>query len=201
MKRSISFISSILVVITYLVFTVLSAMQFPTPFSPTRNWLSDFGSSTLNPGGAIYYNIGIVLSGVFVLVFFVGLSAWLMKGNKVQNFMLWLTQIFGSLGAISMVMSAIFPITKEGLHSFWSAALYILLGTGFGFSVAALRYYSRFPRGLLVLGVLVAAVDMVWGVVLNIYLVEWVTVGLLLVYILLLGIETNRRARYGVLDN
>ncbi len=37
---------------------------------------------------------------------------------------------------------------------------------------------------------------MFWGMVLNTYILEWLTVALFLFYILLLGIETNRKAMY-----
>jgi hypothetical membrane protein len=75
MKRYLSFVSSILVVISYLLFTSLSYMNFPTVYSPTNNWLSNLGSHQLNPAGAIFYNAGIVVAGICLLTFFLGLSA------------------------------------------------------------------------------------------------------------------------------
>jgi hypothetical protein len=110
--------------------------------------------------------------------------------------MLFLTQLFGSLGSLSMVLSAFFPINILKVHSFWSASLYILIGTAFAFSVAAFRYYSKYPRWLLFLGIMIALEDMVWGMVLNTYIVEWLTVALFLFYILQLGIETKRKVKY-----
>jgi hypothetical protein len=196
MKRNLSFISSLSVVISYLVFAVLSLLSFPTSYSPVSNWLSDLGNSQLNPGGAIFYNTGIVLAGISLLIFFLGLSEWTMAGNKKQNIMLFLTRIFGILGSLSMVLSAIFPINLEGIHSFWSTSLYILIGTSFGFSVAALRYYVRYPRWMLILGIVVALEDMFWGMVMNIYIMEFITVILFLLYTLLLGIVTKRKAIY-----
>jgi len=196
MKHNLSFLSSILVAVSYLGFTLLSLLNFPTAYSPTRNWLSDLGSRQLNPDGAIFYNLGIGVAGISLLLFFLGLSTWLMTGNKKQNFMVYLTQVFGIMGALSMVMSAFFPINMEGIHSIWSASLYILIGTGFGFSVAALRYYPKFPKWMLMLGVVIALEDMLWGMVLNIYIMEWITVGLFLLYTLLLGIKTKQKALY-----
>jgi hypothetical protein len=196
MKRYLSFGSSIFTVISYLLFAFLSLVNFPAAYSPMSNWLSDLGSYQLNPRGAIFYNLGVMVAGISALSFFMGLSSWALAGNKKQNAMLFLTQLFGSLGSLSMVMSALFPINIEGTHAFWSASLYILMGTAFAFSVATLRYHSRYPRWLLFLGVLVAIEDVVWSVALNIYILEWVTVALFLLYILLLGIETQRKALY-----
>ena len=192
MKRNLSLFAGILLVVIYLAFALLAKASFPGRYSPLQNWLSDLGSFQLNPKGALFYNLGIVLVGALLLPFFSGLGSWKLEGNRVQNAMLLLTQIFGCLGAFAMVMSAVFPISVPGVHSILSAALYILLGTAFGFSVAALRYYPRYPKWALAAGVLVAAEDMLWGIALNTYLMEWLTVTLFLGYVLLLAVETKR---------
>jgi hypothetical membrane protein len=196
MKRNFTFFSSVFIVACYLLFSLLAFLNLPTHYSPMDNWLSDLGSYQLNPKGAIFYNLGIILTGVILLFFFGSLVELKIAGDKKQNTLLLLTQLFGITGAFAMIMSAVFPITFGGIHSFLSALLYILLGTAFAFSVTALRYYSGYPRWLLVLGGLIAVEDMVWGLILNTYLMEWITVGLFLIYILLLGLVTRRKEIY-----
>ena len=196
MKRQLTFVSSIIILITYLAFAILARLNYPGLYSASHNWLSDLGSPDLNPHGALFYNIGIVLTGLVLLPFFWGLSEWAHEVNRVQNAMLFLTRLFGCLGAVAMLMSAVFPITIPAAHSFLSASLYILLGTAFAFSVATLRYYPRYPKSLLVIGVFVALEDMLFGMILNTYLFEWLTVALLLGYVLLLGIVTWRKTIY-----
>jgi hypothetical membrane protein len=191
-KRQISFGASVFLLLIYGLFTILSLLKFPAAYSPLNNWLSDLGNIQLNPDGAAFYNMGIVITGLALLPFFLGLSAWKMNGNRRQNAMLLLTQAFGCLGGLAMILSAVFPINIQGVHTFWSAALYILLGTAFAFSAAALRYEPRVPRWLLLLGILVTIEDFVWSLILNVFIVEWVTVALFLLYLLLLGIETKR---------
>lgn len=193
LKRNLAFYSSVFAVVIYLLLAFLAFISLSASYSPLENWLSDLGSYRLNPKGAIFYNLGIILTGITLIVFFSSLAEWKMVGNKKQNVMLFLTQFFGYAGAIAMIMSAVFPITNEGIHSFWSASLYILLGTAFAFSVAAMRYYPYYPKWLLVLGGLIAVVDIVWGLIANIYLMEWITVALFLFYILLLGVVTGRK--------
>ncbi len=129
MKRhlSLSFVTSLFAVMCYLTFALLAFAQYPLPYSPMSNWLSDLGNAVLNPHGTLFYNIGIVATGVVLLLFFIGLSRW-----KMEN------------------------------HSFFSIFLYILLGTAFGFSVAALRYYPTCPRWLLILGALTALMDILY---------------------------------------
>jgi hypothetical membrane protein len=198
MKRNLAFFSSVFIVIGYLLLAFLAFINLPSSYSPLENWLSDLGSHQLNPKGAIFYNAGIILTGISLIVFFVSLVEWKMAGNKKQNIMLLLTQIFGCAGAIAAIMSAAFPITVEGIHSFWSAILYIFLGTAFAFSVAAMRYHPYYPKWLLILGGLVAVEDMAWSLVLNTYMMEWITVALFLIYVSFLGFVTSRKERLAI---
>lgn len=196
MKKKVSTISGILIVLVYGVFTLLALFRFKGSFSPIRNWLSDLGSQTLNPEGYLFYTVGIVLTGILLFFFFWGLFIWKKPGNKRQNIMLLLANIFGSLGGISMVLSAIFPINIPDIHSVFSAALYILIGTGFVFTAVALAYYPKFPKWMLVLGILVAIEDMLWSMIFNIYIMEYITVGLFLFFTLLLGLHTWDREKF-----
>ena len=190
--RYISFVASILVVLCYLAFALLAFARYPLPYSPTGNWLSDLGNVDLNPQGALFYNIGIVATGVLLMAFFLGLSRWKTGNNPRQNFMLLTTQIFGILGALALGMSGLYPMHFLALHSFFSTSLYILLGTAFAFSVAALRYHPTCPRWLLILGALTALVDIIYGVFHTVYMLEWITTALILYYVGLIGAETNR---------
>lgn len=192
MKRyQFSFIYGILASAGYIVFTFLAYARYPSPYSPLTNWLSDLGNPNLNPKGAIIYNFGIISTAGLLIVFFLGLSVWKIEGNRVQVIMLRLTQAFGILGALCMILSAIFPINLFTIHSFWSSSLYIMLSTAFIFSVAMLRYHQKVPRWLLILGVSIAPMVILTSLFPNVYLLEWITVFLLLSYVALLGIETK----------
>jgi hypothetical membrane protein len=187
----ITFITSMLVVLFYLSFAMLAFWRIPGSYSPLRNWLSDLGSSKLNPQGAIFYNIGIITTGLLLVPFFLDLSKLKMRGSKVQNTMSAIMCVLGLLGALAMIMSAVFPIDHSVQHRFWSITLYILLGSAFVFSVPAFRYDRRFPRWALGVGIVTGLVDILSGVFHDIYLLEWITVALFLVYILILGIMTR----------
>ena len=201
MKRqyALSFVASVSAIVCYLAFALLAFTRFPVAFSPVGNWLSDLGSVDLNPRGALFYNIGIVATGAALALFFLGLSRWKTGDNRLQNIMMYVTQGLGILGAFSLVMSGFFPINVASLHSFFSIAFYILLGTAFAFSIAALRYHPHYPRWLLVLGALVAVADIFSGIFHTVFLLEWITVALFLCYIGLVGAETNRLSS-GALD-
>jgi len=191
-NQNLSFISGILVVLVYLVFTLIAFLRYPVSYSPIRNWLSDLGNVDLNPHGATFYNAGIISAALLLMLFFLGLSRWMIENKKVQIIMLRLTQVFGIAGCICMMMSAIYPMNFLEVHSFWSAALYIMLSTGFAFSVAALRYHHNVPRWLLFLGVSTALMVNLTSFQTSVYVLEWITVLLFLSYVSLVGIETKR---------
>ena len=190
-KQNISFIASILIVLIYLSFAMLAFWRIPGSYSALRNWLSDLGSSRLNPQGAIFYNIGIITAGLLLIPFFLGLTKLKMKGSTVQKTMVALTCVLGLLGGLAMIMSEVFPIDQIVQHRFWSISLYILLGSAFVFSVAALRYDRRFPRWALGVGIVAGLMDILSGIFHDVYLLEWITVALFLGYLLILGIMTR----------
>lgn len=194
MKKHLSpsFASSMFAVVCYLGCALLAYARYPLPFSPLENWLSDLGNPDRNPAGALFYNSGIVATAAVLPLFFLGLARWKIATNRAQHLMLFLTQGFGMLGSLAMLLSGLYPINLLALHGFFSMCLFILLGTAFAFSVAALRYHASCPRWLLLMGAITALVDMLYGVLHTVHVLEWVTVALLLCYLVLLGVQTNR---------
>jgi hypothetical membrane protein len=194
MKRhsALSFVTSLFAVVCYLALALLAFAHYPLPYSPVRNWLSDLGNANLNPQGALFYKIGIVATAVVLVPFFLGLSQWKLGNNRRQHLMLLLTQGLGILGALAMAMSGLYPINFLAFHRFFSNSLYILLGTAFAFSVAALRYHPTCPRWLLIVGASTTLVDLLYGALHTVYVLEWITTALLLCYLGLLGAETQR---------
>jgi hypothetical protein len=176
-------VSGIFGVLSYLVLALVAFGWYPGPYSPIGNWLSDLGSPTLNPEGAAFYNAGVIVTGVFMSLFFAGLSRLRITGNRKQCSMLLVTQSCGVLGSFSLIMSALYPIESPSPHRFWSIFLYVTLGTAFAFSVSALRYHEAWPRWLLVTGVIVAVVDILSGVFGASHMMEWITVALFLFYV------------------
>jgi hypothetical membrane protein len=190
--RFMSFIASVLVILVYLAFTVIASFRYPMPYSPLTNWLSDLGNVKLNPHGAVTYNIGVISSGILLLLFFLGLSRWKIENNRIQIIMVYLTQACGMIGSICMVLSAVFPMNLLEIHKFWSTSLYIMLSTSFAFLAAALRYHKQVPRWLLILGLATAVIVIVTSFIPDIYVLEWITVSMFLSYVCLVGIQTKR---------
>jgi hypothetical membrane protein len=176
----------------YVLGALAAGIAYPGALSPLDNWLSDLGSYELNPHGAVFYNTGIIAAGLATVLFFLGLTVRGGAGRPIQWAMLAATRVFGVLGGLVMVLSAVFPMGTPA-HSFWSTAIYVLLGTAFAFSVAAMRYSTHFPRWILIFGAVVALEDLAWSVVFNIPVMEWLTVSLFLGYVLVVGDAMRHR--------
>ena len=191
--RNLCMLFGILLAIAYIAFTVAAFLKYPTHYSPLNNWLSDLGNVVISPDGSRYYNAGIVITGILTAAFFVTLRTLRSKTIKAQAIILTLVQVFGILGSVAMVLSAIYPINTRNLHSIFSALIYINLGTSFGLTVALFRYNSRTPRWILVYGGLTALVDLVVSIFFNqVPVLEWLVVFLFISYCVIVGIETNR---------
>jgi hypothetical membrane protein len=185
-------VASVLVVLCYLTFTTLAILNYPLPYSPVSNWLSDLGNTQSSPSGSQFYNLGIIVTALFVLAFYLTISQWRLGKNKVQNIMVLLTQLFGVAASFAMVLTALNPINMPAAHSLWSAALRVSFGTSFAFSVAALRYRPQTPRWLLAMGVVVAATNLVVSMFFNgVHILEWIVLPSFLVYMLALGWVTR----------
>ncbi len=194
-RPPLSTVAGIAGTLCYVALALLAFSQYPDRYSPLHNWLSDLGSRSLNPQGALAYNVGIVATAVLLDAFFLGLSRWQIAGLRVQRAMLRITQAFGLLGCLAMVMSALYPIDNLAPHRFWSISLYVLLGTAFVFSVAALRYHPQCPRWVLAVGAITGLVDVVSAFLGGVYALEWLTVALFLAYVLIVGMATRAMRR------
>jgi len=190
-KYPINFFSANLCSVTYISFTILAYSQYPLSFSPMRNWLSDLGNQVDNPQGAIFYNLGVILAAAFLAIWFiVGLSQWRLKHHAIHRRLLTISQTAGVLAAFALIMSALYPINIPEVHSFWSQMHFMMFGMGFGFSVAALRYHPHIPKASLYLGTGAALLPTLMLAFGKAYWLEWIAVGLFIIYILSVGKAT-----------
>lgn len=182
LKLPISCIAGIAVIVLYCAFTFTSWALYPTSYNPMDNWLSDLGNSTYNPTGAIFYNVGCILTGIALFPFFGGFYKWYTneRGRKVS---LMSTQIIGLFAAFSLVMIGVYSEDYGALHSMWSAIFFalnlivlILLGV-------SLFTHPNYMKPIAIYGFIVAAINLLFVLVYNIPLFEWFTVFTALGYV------------------
>ena len=191
-KPKVIVVSGVTAVVVYLAFTIAAYLHYPGAYGPLSNWLSDLGNPIDNPLGAVFYRWGCGLTAVFLLAFFAGLSRWY-TGDRKMKILLVTAQIAGALSAIALILTAIFPLgTQTDQHRFWSMMLYLLLGFFLTFSATSLLRHPAFGRWVAYYGIATAVFNFVNGAILtavigDVYVGEWISVGMFMVYVLILA--------------
>lgn len=182
-------VAGVLVMVFYCAFTFTSVVLFPSPFSPVNNWLSDLGNSSFNPNGAVFYNIGCVLTGLALFPFFAGLHEWYTNERR-RNAMIVVTQAFGFLCAFALMMIGVFSEDYMAQHVFWSSVFFLFNLVVLILANISLMTHSKFRRPIGYYGLIVALINLLFLVSSDTPLLEWFTVFTALGYVALLSHNT-----------
>jgi hypothetical membrane protein len=175
LKWPISCIGGFAVIVLYCVFTFISAVLYPPPYGPMTNWLSDLGSWSGNPSGAIYYNVGCVATGLALFPFYMGLYKWY-DARIWRRAMLATGQVLGLCSAFSLMMIGVFSADSGKPHLFWSAAFFTLNFVVILVVITSLITHPRFMKLIGFYGYLVTFASLIFDFTIGGPLVEWFTV-------------------------
>jgi len=184
-------IAAIFVIGFYCVFTFTSIALFPTAFSPVQNYLSDLGNSSFSPKGAVFYNVGCILTGLALFPFFTGLYKWY-PSKRWRKLLLVVTQILGLFSALSLVMIGVFSEDYMAQHLFWSELFFIFNLAVLFFANISLITDRRFIRSIGYYGLAVAVINVLFLAFGSTPLLEWFTVFTALGYVGLLAYNTHK---------
>lgn len=184
-------IAGVLVIVFYCVFTFTSIALFPTAFSPVNNWLSDLGNSSFSPRGAVFYNIGCILTGLALMPFYGGLYKWY-TSEKRRKVMIMVTQAAGLFSAFALIMIGVYSEDYMAQHVFWSDVFFIFNLIVLILANVSLMTHPRFRRPIGYYGIIVALINLLFVVASNTPLLEWFTVFTALGYAGLLSYNTLR---------
>lgn len=192
LKLPVVFIAGISAVLVYLIFTLVAFINFSGPYHPLANWLSDLGNPNANPNGWFYYNTGCILTGLLLVVFYIGLRQW-NTGNKRMKVLMTIAQVSGILASCSLIVSAILPLgVNSPVHSFASAMLSVFLGFFLTFSATALLKHPAFMKWVAFYGFITALVNFIYGAFLHeVFIAEWIAIGMFIVYVLLIACNSR----------
>lgn len=172
--------SGIIGAILYCVFTFISFQFFPIPFSPFERFLSELGIYSMNPRGAIYYFIAVVLLGCSLLPFFFGVYAWFARRERKRRMSGAL--VAGVFSALSLLMTSIFSGDFPALHFIWAMLFFFSFALAFILVNASLLFRPGIGRMISLFGFLVTVIDSFFliQVLLGgspvVAITEWVTV-------------------------
>ncbi len=162
-------------VAVYITFAAIAYALYPSSFSPVDNWLSDLGRYTVNTSGAIFYNAGCIITASLIVAFAICLR---LPGlaKKWQNVFVVISKISLVFAGFSLVFAAIFSIDQADIHSAWSAGIVfglVYFLTFLGISLIPIR---GFPRIAGIFGIAIGSLNMVYGLVTNTPLMEWIAI-------------------------
>ncbi len=175
----------------YCVFTFTSIALFPGPFNPVNNWLSDLGNSSFSPKGALFYNVGCVLTGLALFPFFAGFYKWYTK-EKRRKLLMVITQAVGFIAAFALIMIGVFSEDYVAQHMFWSQVFFIFNLVVLILANVSLMIHPKFIRPIGYYGLVVAVINLLFVVFYNTPILEWFTVFTALGYVALLAYNTFR---------
>ncbi|WP_424357710.1 DUF998 domain-containing protein [Methanocella sp. MCL-LM] len=174
--RSISILSAAVAIVTFCTLLLLAIMAYPGPFSPFTNYLSDLGSSKLNPSGAILFNAACWIAGAMTILFFAGLGSWRTDGRVKLT----IARLLGAFSGLALILVGVFPEDYGRLHTIVAGAFFISLTLAIVATGFALWKGRDFLRPIGYYGILVGIFSLIYlasylaGY--PILITEWITV-------------------------
>jgi hypothetical protein len=183
----------------YSVFTIVSISFYPAPFSPFDDYLSVLGNSSLNPDGAIFYNIAVFTAGLFLFPFYVGMYKTYSRSE--QGKLLAAAVVFGMFNAFSVMMSGIFSEDLYEIHYFWSLMIFVswipvlyVMNSALMKHHGLVKWVSYYGLSLAMFDTLFVAYVLFFGTDTG-SILEWVTIFSFLIWTVLHAFASLRKNR------
>ncbi len=178
------------VIAVFWVLVIISWSLFDGIYNPLVNWMSDLGSSVLNPRGAIFFNIGCIVSGILLFPFFIGLYEWYIGSDRNKRLTKY-TQVAGFFSAFFFIMIGVFTEDTIELHMTFAMLLFTVNVLTLVLPAMALYQFS-FTRNIAKFAIVVLCINLTLFVLIT-PLVEWITITTSFMFIGLLIQNMNKR--------
>jgi hypothetical protein len=170
-KRSLRSLTGLFIILLIYTILALAAYTFyPQDFSPLTNTLTQLGNPILNPSGAIFYNIGVLLvsgSTVFIAVLLLILpKQWLTPRGGNRRLFFYLSTSFMMLFSFFYMLTAFVPSGgDDAVNSLFTLIFIVSLELFIVFSAAGARRMKDHLRWVPAFGFTIAAVNLLLIVV------------------------------------
>jgi hypothetical membrane protein len=192
-KMPLTSVGGFLVIVIFLICILASSMLYSGPYSPLNNWLSDLGNSKFNPLGHVFFEIGCILGGIAIIIAILGLVKW-KTNDQTQNKLILLSQLFGGLMAIALIMVGIFSEDYGKLHYMWAAVFFISLLFFMIIINFALKNHISYIKWIWYYSIVSILIDFIFMfsriIGLHITILEWLAVFSGLIWLGLMGYNT-----------
>jgi len=181
----------------YIAFTYASHLN-NRQINPIGYWLSDYGNAVLNPGGAVYYNAGCILTALTLALFYIGMYRWYGRGRAARRFNISfaVAQAGGLAGSVFLILTAIFTLgTEPGLHSFFSQANMIAMDFFLSFTATGFLLNPEIHKGVGIFGFIACIFNVVTMNAFDDFFVsEWIFFLMFMIYMVLITLQYDRFA-------
>ncbi len=179
------------------VLTFISIIFYPEPFSPFDDYLSVLGNSTLNPNGAVFYNLAVTQAGLLLPLFYAGL--YKAFGEQGRSKLLTLAVLIGIFNSFSVTMSGVFSENVYELHYMWSLLIFITWIPVLFLTNIALLKQGGYIAWVCIFGLILGIIDtffVLYALLIGTdtgSLTEWVTIFSFIGWTMLLAISALKR--------
>jgi hypothetical membrane protein len=187
-SRRVVFSTGVIAPVVYLVFTTVAFLKYPAEYSPITNWLSDLGNPLVNQSGALFYNLGCIITSLILIAFYLGLRE-LVNDSKRLKVLLTIAQITGILSSIFLIITALFPLgSHTAIHQISGKLHIIFLGFFLTFSATVLLRNPSLKKWPAYFGFITAVVNFVYGAFLySVFFAEWIAIGMFIIFVLMIS--------------
>jgi len=193
------------VVVFYILFTSIAIARYPLEFSPLDSYLSMLGNAELSPDGAIFYNLGVILTGLAEVPFFIVIYL-LYLHYSAKKWLLLIGLLGGLTNGLAIFMTGVNPLSLTSdisAHVAWSYIIFFSLIPvllAFGLALWRLKGISRY---ISLYGFVVCAIDIFFLITLLSgqisgglgSIMEWISEASYLVWIALIAIDVLVKSR------
>ena len=169
-------------------------LVYPWAFSPMTNWISDLGNTWLNPRGSILFRLDMVVVGVGLAAFFLGLRALTQGQHLRTRVLIVLAQVTGLVAALAVSMTGVFSENQESAHALWATVLFVAFAVTVMLLGWGVLYHPGVPTRVSYVALVACAAD-ITSIVARSHWLEWVAVPLLLLFVAQVSAGTWKAAQ------
>lgn len=192
-KMPLTSLGSFLAILIFFICIITSSTLYNGSYSPFDNWISDLGSSSKNPTGYIYFNVGCILTGISIIIYAIGLVRWKTTDHK-KNKIIFLSQCCEVLMALALIMVGIFSEDYGAIHRFWATVFFILLLIFIAVTNIALKNHINYMIEIWYYTFISITIDLIFmftfSIGVHLPILEWLAVLSGLIWLGLIGYNT-----------
>jgi hypothetical membrane protein len=151
-------------------------------FGPKTSWFSDLGDTWRNPRGSTLFRLDMVVVGIGLTVFFLGLGRLADGQDRRTRSLIGLAQVSGLVGSLSLALSGIYSENQQPAHAVWATSAFVALALGVMLVGWAALAHPGLPTWIGLVAFAACSSDIIL-VVFRRHWLEWVAVPLLLFFV------------------